>query len=180
MKAAVPALLAAVLISCASNPIVPPASESAGEYRGLQSELHRQQADIAIVGQRIEDQGRGLADDLTRLEEMIAATPNAGEADRLVQAARVKAEGHIADIEDLNRQLAAERETARKQYQKFNEYEAVMTGRLSDSGAENAKLREEVKATKGQRNTLLGIFITAAVIVLIFVAFKVLRLFRVF
>jgi chromosome segregation ATPase len=180
MKAVVLALLASVLIGCAA---VPPHSSS-GEYRELQGELHQQQTDIAIAGQKIEDQVRDLVEDLTRLEETIASTPDAGEAERLswlsdVRAVLAEAEVHRSDIEDLNRQLAAARETVRKQDQKFNEYEAVMTGQLADRDTENAELREEVKAVKGQRNTLLAIVIMAVLVALLFVAFKVLRLFKV-
>jgi hypothetical protein len=40
-------------------------------------------------------------------------------------------------------------------------------------------LWEEVKAVKGQRNTLLAIVITAVSVALLFVAFKVLRFFKV-
>lgn len=180
IKAVIFSLCAAALfVSCATTKATPPPGESAGEYRGLQGELHRQQADIAVSGQKIEDQGRGLVDDLTRLEAVIAAAPEAGEAGRLVRAARVKAENHVVDIERLNQQLAAERETVRKQDQNFIEYETVMTGQLSDRDTENAKLREEVKAVKGQRDTLLAIVITAVSVALLFVVFKVLRFFKV-
>jgi PBP1b-binding outer membrane lipoprotein LpoB len=174
-----------LLVACASTgTVVPPPSESAGEYRDLQGELYQQQTDIAVAGQKIEDQGRGLVEDLTRLEEAIAASPDAGEVDRIywlsqVQSARAEAEVNQADIENLNRQLAVERETVKRQYQKFNEYETAMTGELSAKGTENSRLREEVKTVKGQRNTLLAIVITAGVVILCFVVFKVLRFFRV-
>jgi chromosome segregation ATPase len=169
---------------CASTRAAASPNESAGEYRELQGELHRQQADLAVAGQKIEDQGRGLVEGLTRLEAAIAAAPEAGETERLywlsqARAARADAEVHQADIEDLNRQLAAERETVKKQDQKFNRYEAEMTKRLSDKDTENAQLREENEAVKGQRNTLLAIMITAGSVILILVVFKVLRLFKV-
>jgi PBP1b-binding outer membrane lipoprotein LpoB len=186
MKRYIPIIFAAVLLAaCASTgTVVPPPSESAGKYRELQGGLYRQQTDIAVTGQKIEDQGRGLVEDLTRLEEAIATAPDAGEVDRIywlsqVQSARAEAEVHQTDIEDLNRLLASERETVRKQDQKFNEYESSMTGELSIKDTENSRLREEVKTVKGQRNTLLAILITAGVLILCFVAFKVLRLFRV-
>jgi chromosome segregation ATPase len=185
MKAGFPALFAAVLIGCASNKAaVPPPSESSGEYRELQGELYRRQADIAVTGQKIEDQGRSLVEDLTRLEEAMENAPDAGESERLywlseVKAARAAAEDHQADIEDLNRQLAAERETVRKKDQEFNEYEAFMTGELSARDTENARLREDVKAVKGQRNTLLAIVITAVTVVVLTIAVKVLRALRI-
>jgi hypothetical protein len=177
----IPIIFSAFLLAaCASTgAVVPPPIERAGEYQELQGELYQQQADIAVAGQKIEDQGRGLVDDLTRLEEVIAAAPDAGEAGHLVQAVRVKAEDHVADIERLNQQLAVERETVKRQDQKFNEYETAMTGELSAKGTENSRLREEVKTVKGQRNTLLAIVSTAGVVILCFVVFKVLRFFRV-
>jgi predicted nucleic acid-binding Zn-ribbon protein len=178
MKRYVPIVFSASLLaSCASTwAAVPP---SAGNYRAAQGELRRQQADIAAAGQKIEDHGRALVDDLTLLEEAISAAPDAGEAGRLVLAARAKAEDHAADIENLNRQLAAERETVIKQDQKFDEYEAAMTGRLSARDTENAELREEIKEIKGQRNTLLAIVITAASAALLFAASRILRFFKV-
>jgi histone acetyltransferase (RNA polymerase elongator complex component) len=174
-----------LLAACGSTrAAVPSPGESAGEYRELQGELYQQQADIAVTGQRIEDQGRGLVENLTRLEEVIAATPDAGETDRLywlsqARAARADAEVHQADIEDLNRQLAAERETIKKQDQKFNDYEIEMVKRLSDKDTENAQLMVENKAVKGQRNTFLAILITAGVVVLLFIVFKVLRAIKI-
>jgi uncharacterized coiled-coil protein SlyX len=185
MKPAFPALFAAVLIGCASNrAAVPPPSESSGEYRELQGELSRQQADIAVIGQKIEDQGRNLVEDLSRLEKAMADTPDAGETERhywlsQVQAARAAAEDHQADIEDLNRQLVAERETVRKQEQKFNDYETEMVKKLSDRDTENAQLRVENKAVKGQRNTYLAILITAGVVVALSIAVKVLRVVKI-
>jgi PBP1b-binding outer membrane lipoprotein LpoB len=179
MKRYVPIVFSVFLLAdCASVKTAPAVSESSRGYRNLQGELYRQQADIAAAGQKIEDQGRALADDLALLEEAVAAAPNAGEAGRLVQAARMKAEEHTADIENLNRKLAAERETAGKHEQKFNEYEAVMAGRISIKDAENSRLREEVKTVKGQRNTLLAIVITAVSSALLFAAFKILRFFK--
>jgi hypothetical protein len=175
-----------MLAACASTrAAIPPPSESAGEYRGLQGELYQQQADIAVTGQKIEDQGRGLVEDLSRLEDSIAnAAPDAGESDRqhwlsMVQDTRVEAEAHVSEIENLNLKLEEERETSRKKDQKFNEYEAAVTGELSAIGTENAELRETVKVVKGQRNTLLAIIITAGVVILLVIGFKVLRFFKV-
>jgi chromosome segregation ATPase len=168
-----------LMVSCASTRVVPPPIESAREYRDIQEELHQQQTEIAITGQKVENQSRGLVNDLTRLEEVIAAAPDAGEAGHLVQAARVKAENHAAEIENLNRQLAVERETVKKKDRKFNDYESKMIGELSSKDTENAKLREEVKTVKGQRNTLLAILITAAIVVVLFVTVKVLRVLKI-
>jgi PBP1b-binding outer membrane lipoprotein LpoB len=186
MKRYIPIILAAILlVGCASTrAAVPSPSESAGEYRELLGELYQQQADIAVTGQRIEDQSRNLVEDLTRLEEAIAAAPDAGETDRIywlsqVQAARADAEVHQANIENLNRQLAVERETVKKQDQKFNDYEIEMIKMLSDKDTENAQLKEENEAVKGQRNTFLAILITAGVAVVLFIVFKVLRAIKI-
>jgi hypothetical protein len=171
--------------ACASTGVaVPPPSESAGEYRELQGELYRQQADIAIAGQKIEDQGRSLVEDLARLEESMATTPDAGKTERIywlsqIQAAKVEAEVHKADIEDLNRRLATERETVKKQDQKFNDYEIRTVEMLSDRDTENTRLKVENKAIKGQRNTLLAIVIVIASAVLAAIIFKVFRFFKV-
>jgi hypothetical protein len=142
--------------------------------------LYQQQADIAIAGQKIEDQGRDLVKDLTRLEEAMASAPDTGEAERLlwlaeVRAARTKSEVHQAGIEDLNRQLEAERETVRKKDREFNAYESSMIRELSIRDTENARLREDVKTVKGWRNTYLAILVTAGVAVILFIVFKVLR-----
>jgi hypothetical protein len=186
MKRYIPIILAAILpVGCASaRAAVPSPSESAGEYRELQGELYQQQADIAVTGQKIGDQGRSLVEDLTRLEEAIAASPDTGETDRIywlsqVQAARADAEVHQADIEDLNRQLAVERETVKKQDQKFSDYEIEMVKMLSDKDTENAQLRVENKSVKGQRNTFLAILITAGIVVVLFIVFKVLRAIKI-
>jgi hypothetical protein len=170
--------------ACASTrAVVPPPNESAGEYREIQGELSHQQVDIAVTGQKIEDQGRGLVEDLTRLEDSIAnAAPDTGEAERrywlsVVQDTRTAAEIHVSEIENLNLKLEEERETSRKKDQKFNAYEAAVNGELSAIGTENAELRETVKTVKGQRNTLLAIIITAGVVILLVIGFKVLRFF---
>jgi hypothetical protein len=179
----IPALL---LTACASTKTAaPPPNEYATEYREFQGELYQQQTDIAIIGQKIEDQGRGLVEDLIMLEEAIATATDAGEAERLywlsqVQAAKAEAEVHQADIESLNLQLAVERETVKEQGQTFNDYEIKTVGMLSDRDTENAQLKVENKAVKGQRNTLLAILITAlAVALLIPVGKKVLGMLKV-
>jgi hypothetical protein len=187
MKKVILILFTALLtIGCASTrAVVPLTSESAGEYRELQGEAQRRQADIAISGQKIEDQGRGLVDDLTRLEESIAnAATDTVEVGRLywlseVRSAREGAEAHVTEIENLNRQLAESRETDRKKDQKFNEYEAIVTGQLAAKDTENAELRENIKAVTGQRNTLLAIVITAVSVILLLIAVKILRTLRI-
>jgi chromosome segregation ATPase len=187
MKRYIPIIFAALLLAaCASTgAVVPPQNESAGEYRELQGELYHQQADIAVTGQKIEDQGRGLVEDLTRLEDSLAnAAPDSGEAERrywlsLVQDTRTAAETHVSEIENLNLKLEEERETSRKKEQKFNEYEAAITGKLAALDTENAELKETVKTVKGQRNTLLSIVLTALGLILSIIGVKVLRTLKI-
>jgi hypothetical protein len=50
---------------------------------------------------------------------------------------------------------------------------------LSDKDAENAQLRVENKTVKGHRNTFLAILITAGVVVVLFIVFKVLRTIKI-
>jgi hypothetical protein len=186
MKAIILVLFVSVLIGCTSIRAAVPASlGNDGEYRELQGDLQRQQADIAVAGQKNEDQGRGLVEDLTRLEDSIArAAPDAGEAEHqywlsLVQDTRTAAETHVSEIENLNLKLKEERETNRKKDQKFNEYKAAITGELTAMGTENADLRETVKTVKGQRNTLFATILTAIGIMLIIVVVKVLRTLKI-
>jgi hypothetical protein len=172
------------LSGCASMKSFSP-PPGAVEYREIQGELYRQQADIAVTGQKIEDQGQSLVKDLARLEDSIAnAAPDAGEAERrywlsLVQDTRTAAETHVSEIEKLNLKLEEERETSRKKDQKFNEYEAATTGEIAAIGTENAELRETVKTVKGQRNTLLATVLAALGVILIIIVVKVLRTLKI-
>jgi hypothetical protein len=75
----------------------------------------------------------------------------------------------------MNRMLAEEGETNARLVRKFNEYEAVQGKALSERDREIALLKEENRAVKGQRNTFLAILVTAGVVVVLFILFKVLR-----
>ena len=167
------------------RPAAPPPSPIAAEYRETQAEIQQQQTELAITGVKLETESRGIAGDIARLEESIAAAPpDFGETDRLawvsqVQALRERAEGHQAETEKLNQQLAEERETTRRQGELFDRQEDAWQQALSEREGENTTLRVENKAIKGQRNTLLAIMITAGTVILIFVVFKVLRFFKV-
>jgi hypothetical protein len=180
MKKIIFSLLALLFCSCSSVKTVPAVSESSKDYRNLQGALYQQQTEIAVAGQKIENQSLSLIKDLTDLEKEIASSSNAGEADRLhwlaqVRTARIDAETHQATIKNLNQQLAAEREIVKNQSQTFNEYEATMTTLLSDKTKENTQLRVENKTIKGQRNTLLGAILTAVSLVAIFLVIKFLK-----
>jgi hypothetical protein len=163
----------------------PPPNETASEYRDIQGEIQRQQTDLAITGVKVEEESRGMVGDIENLETSISsAAPDYGETDRLnwlrqVQDLRKRAEGHQADAEKMNRQLAEEREAYSKLSHKFDEYEAVQDNALSERDTENAQLWVENKAVKGQRNTLLAIVITAVSAIVLIIAVKILRVLKV-
>jgi hypothetical protein len=185
MKILFLAMFASLFMGCASNKaVIPPPFESAREYRELQGQLTSQQTDIAISGQRIEDQGRGIVEDLIRIERDMADTQDVGEKERQswlseVKVARTDAEIQQTLIEDLNRQLAAERETVKKKDQEFTLYEFSSNKELSVKTTENATLREGIRTVRGQRNTVIGILITAGVFVLIYFGMKILRFLKI-
>jgi uncharacterized protein involved in exopolysaccharide biosynthesis len=85
------------------------------------------------------------------------------------------AEGHRAEIESLNLMLAQERAATRRQEGLFEEREEAWQTALSEREAENASLRAENKAVKGQRNAFLAIMIAAGAAAALSIAFKVLR-----
>jgi hypothetical protein len=89
------------------------------------------------------------------------------------------AEGHRAEIKSLNLMLAQERATVRRQERLFEEREEAWQTALSERKTENAGLRVENKAAKGQRNALLAIVITAGGAAALFAAFRILRAFKV-
>jgi chromosome segregation ATPase len=159
--------------------------ETASEYRDIQNDLQRQQTDIAITGVKVEAESRGIAGDIAKLEESLSTgAPDYGETDRLnwlrqVQDLRERAEGHQADAEKMNRQLSEEREAYSKLTHKFDNYETAQDKALSERDTENAQLRVENKAVRGQRNTLLAIVITAIMGIVLIIAVKVLRALKV-
>jgi hypothetical protein len=82
-------------------------------------------------------------------------------------------------VETLNAQLTQERETTSEQNTKFNEYEKKQNELISEMDGEITDLKIENKEVKGQRNTLLGIVITAISIIAIFLVVKILRALRI-
>jgi hypothetical protein len=86
---------------------------------------------------------------------------------------------HQAEAERLNVRLARERENSNRLGGKFNEYDQSALALLSEKDTESAGLREEKKKLAGQRNTLLAIVVTAVSTIVVFVAVKVLRAFKV-
>lgn len=168
-----------------ARPATPPPNPIAAEYREAQAEIHQRQAELAITSTLIEAESQGIAGDIAKLEEEIAAAPpDFGEADRLAwlsqaKALRERANDHQAEAEKLNLQLAGERETTRRQGELFDRQEEVWQRALSEREAENAGLKVDNKKIAGQRNTLSSIVIGAAAVTLLFLAFKVSRFFKV-
>ena len=167
--------LAALFFSCKTIEGRVAAGMDAAEYRDLQNELQRRQTDLAVTGEKIESDSRRMVEDIARLEKSAAAiAPDSG----LVEQSRVlksRAEKLQIEAENLNRQLAAERETNSALAAKFNDYETAQNKAM----AELAAVKADSKKLEGQRNTLLAIIITAILAIIVFIAIKVLRVFKV-
>jgi hypothetical protein len=154
----------------------PPPSAEALEYREIQSEIQKQQADLALTGVKIENESRGLVEGLKELEKDMVSTPEAGTIWlSQVQALGNRAEELRREAENLNIQLGAERETNGMLNVKFNAYEAAQDRAISERDTEIAALKVENGTVKGQRNTLLAIVITAGVVVAAGIIVSVLR-----
>jgi hypothetical protein len=109
-----------------------------------------------------------------------------------VQNLRVKAgnsEARSARLEtesgNLNRQLAEAREMQRRSEQSFNKYEADQLMRLSLKNGEIADLEDkaateklEKEKYKGQATSRLIIIIALGALIVLYIAFKVCRFFR--
>jgi len=98
---------------------------------------------------------------------------------------RIRAESLETDSASLNRQLEQARETQRRLEQSFNEYEADRLTLVSSKNGEIAGLKEEIAAEKlarekykGQALSRLIIIIAVAVIIVLYIAFKVCRFLR--
>jgi hypothetical protein len=102
-------------------------------------------------------------------------------SDLKTQAERLnaRAANSLAESESLNQQLRKEREANRKLTLSFNEYETAASRTISQKDMHIGVLEAENEKVTGQRNTMLAIVITAGIVVLGFVVFKVLRFFRV-
>ena len=153
--------LAALFFSCKTIEGRVAAGMDAAEYRDLQNELQRRQTDLAVTGEKIESDSRRMVEDIARLEKSAAAiAPDSG----LVEQSRVlksRAEKLQIEAENLNRQ--------------FNDYETAQNKAM----AELAAVKADSKKLEGQRNTLLAIIITAILAIIVFIAIKVLRVFKV-
>jgi hypothetical protein len=162
------------------RPATPPIPD-ASEYRKVQVEINQQQTELAVTGERIEEGSRALLESLKTLETALA---DPDYYDRETARAQVKelrstAEEHQAETEKLNWQLAGEREITHRQGELFDEREEVWRRAVAEREAENAALQVENKTVKGQRNTFLTILITAGVVVVVFIVFKVLRAIKI-
>jgi hypothetical protein len=176
MKALFAVIVAALTFgACQTMRAAPSASLEALEYREIQGEIQRQQADLAITGVKIEAESRGLVEGLKELEKDMVSAPEAGPWLLQIQELRGRAEGLQDEAAKLNIQLEAERETNRLQNAKFNAYEAAQDRAVSERDTEIAALKAGNKKITGQRNTLLAIVITAVSVIVLYLAFTILR-----
>jgi hypothetical protein len=183
-RAILAALGALWLCGCTTlRPAVSPIPE-ATEYRQVQEEIHHQQAELAVTGERIEEGSRSIAEGIVRLEESITnAAPDFGDAERedwlnQVRELRSEAEEHHVETEKLNQQLARERETTRREGELFDEREVAWQQAVSELGTENAALRGENKKIAGQRNVLFIIAVSLAGAWAVYIAYKISKIFR--
>jgi hypothetical protein len=176
MKALFAVIVAALTFgACQTMRAAPPASLEALEYRKIQGEIQKQQADLAITGVKIEAESRGLVEGLKELEKDMVSAPEGNLWLPQIQALGNRAEGLQEEAAKLNIQLESERETNRLQNAKFNAYEAAQDRAISERDTEIATLKVENKKVTGQRNTLLAIVITAVVVVAAGIIVTVLR-----
>jgi hypothetical protein len=176
MKALLAAIVAALTFgACQTMQAAPQASMEALEYREIQGEIQRQQADLAITGVKIEAESRGIVEGLKELEKDMVSAPEAGPWLPQIQELSNRAEGLQGEAEKINVQLEAERETNRLQNAKFNAYEAAQDKAMSERDTEIAALKVENKKVAGQRNTLLAIVITAVSVIVLYLVFTILR-----
>jgi hypothetical protein len=170
----------ALFSSCETTRGAATPSQEAFEYREIQGEIQRQQADLAVTGEKIREGARGVVEGITDLETAIAGAPDsAGILLPKVRSVRIEAESLQMQVEPLNVQLAQERETTSEQNTKFNEYEKKQNELIAEMDGEINALKIKNKEVKGQRNTLLAIVITAISIIVIFLVIKVLRALRI-
>jgi hypothetical protein len=157
------------------RPAAPPAP-SALEYREVQAEIRQQQMELAVTGTRLEEGSRGIVEGIATLETALEA-PDFDRGQVITQARdlRATAESHQAEIESLNLLLVGERETTRRQGELFDEREEAWQQALSERETENAALRVENKAVKGQRNTFLAILITVGTAAVLMITITVMR-----
>jgi hypothetical protein len=146
------------------------------EYRGVQEKISQQQTELAITGVTIEKDSREIAGEIAAIESTLAAP----EYDRSVLASqvhdlRIIAEKHQADTENLNRQLAEERDAGSRLGEIFNEREEEWEKAISERETAIIILKVENKKLGGQRNTLIAMVLTALGVILVIIVVKVLR-----
>ena len=152
------------------------ANKDAAEYRKIEDELQWRQIDLAVTGEKIELESREIVEDIARLEKSLSAiVPADSGLVEQTRALKARAEKLQNEDENLNRQLATGRETNSTFAVKFNDYEAGQNKALT----ELAVLKADNKKLEWQRNTLLAIIITAILAIIVFIAIKVLRAFKV-
>jgi hypothetical protein len=174
-----------VFIGCTTTVKSVASPPGALEYREAQAEIRQQQAELAVTGVKIAEGSQSITEGILRLEESIAHAPqDPGEADRLnwlsqVQGLRARAEEHQAETERLNRQLAEERETTRRQVEIFEQRESAWQTAVSDRDTENTALKIDNAKISGQRNMTFVIAIALALVIVGYIVIRVLRFLRI-
>jgi hypothetical protein len=158
-------------------------------YRAIERESDRNSAGLAVTGAGIAagvERVDGHAERVqTSLENLTTMIDNSGledaEKSALLRQAVVAQEEAAAlrgevgilreDTGRLNAQLAEQREISAALSAEHDKQEAA----ASAVRIELEATKEELAEVKGQRNTFLAILITAGVVVVLFIVFKVLR-----
>jgi predicted nucleic acid-binding Zn-ribbon protein len=170
----------ALFSSCETTKGAVTTSQEAFEYREIQGEIQRQQADLAITGEKIKEGVKGIVEGITDIETAITEAPDSAEILLpKIQSVRIEAESLQMQVETLNVQLTQERKTTVEQNTRFNEYEKKQNELIAEMDGEITALKVENKEVKGQRNTLLAIVLTVVLIIVILLAVKVLRALRI-
>jgi predicted nucleic acid-binding Zn-ribbon protein len=175
-------------MGCHSGPVFTDAA-----YRAIEREADRNSAELAVTGadiaagvERIEEQTARVASELEDLETAIGGSglPDVEKDALLYQAAIVREENSALrgevnilreDAVRLNDQLVEEREiraALSKEHDRLETAAVTVQIELGDT-------KEDLAKVKGQRNTFLAILITAGVVVVLFIVFKVLRAIKI-
>jgi hypothetical protein len=150
-----------------------PPVPGAAEYREAQADIQQQQAELAVTGTKIGEDSRDIVEGITAIESTIAAPDY--DRDMLVNQVRelrVIAEKHQADTETLNRQLAGERETTRRQGELFDKREEAWQTALSDRNREINVLQINNLKVIGQRNMTFVISVALALAWVLYIVYK--------
>jgi predicted nucleic acid-binding Zn-ribbon protein len=145
------------------------------EYRDVQEEMQKQQADIAITDVKIETESRRIVDGIKELEKDMVYAPEGTLWLPQIQELRDRAEVLQGEAEKLNVQLETERETNERLIAKFNAYESSRDRVMSEWDTDIVVLKVENGKVKRKRNTLFASIITAVSVIVLYLVFTILR-----